>query len=189
MSRFSNIIATNASVENLTANIIQSVSTSGLQLLSDINFNGQSVSNLDKVAFTNYELVEDYISKTLAVHIIGTRFKGALYDATLNKPYEQILPLTQKYTLPADIIKMTNDMITNPFKVFIIYPTENTTIALPELTPTNIFQNAHVRFSNETNFLVSILYNGTHIIQMGYEHISLVWRTLNGIDYGWVYVP
>jgi len=188
MSRFTTITATNAVIDNLTANVVQSVSTNGIQVISDVNFNGQSVSNLDKVAFTNYELVEDYTSRTLAVHIIGTRFKGALYDATLNKPYEQILPLTSPYILPADNVNLKNDINTNPYKVFLIQPTENTTFELPALTPTNVFQNTHVRFSNETNFLVSFTYNGTPIIQIGYERASLVWRTTNGIDYEWIYV-
>lgn len=188
MSRFTTITATNATIDNLTANIVQSVSTSGIQVISDVNFNGQSVSNLDKVAFTNYELVEDYTARTLAVHILGTRFKGALYDTTLNKPFEQILPLTSPYTLPAENITLKNDINTNPYKLFLIQPTQNTTFELPALTPTNVFQNTHVRFSNETNFLVSFTYNETPIIQIGYERASLVWRTTNGIDYEWIYV-
>lgn len=189
MSRFTTFEAANAKIENLTTNIIQSVSTTGIQLISDLNFNGQSATNLEKVAFTNYELVEDYTSRTLAIHILGTRFKGALYDATLNKPYEQILPLSQTYTLPADLTVMTNDIITNPFKVFVIVPTENTTINLPSLTPTNVFQNTHIRFSNDTNFLVSFLYNETPVIQIGYERASFVWRTTNGTNFEWIYIP
>ena len=189
MSRFTSITATNAVIDNLTASYLQAPTTSGVQVVSDINMNGQSVTNANKLAFTTYELVEDYTAKTLAVHILGTRFKGALYDGTLNKPYELILPLTQTYTLPADTITMKNDIVTNPYKVFVIQPTENTTVELPALTPTNVYQNTHVRFSNDTTWLVSFTYNGTPIIQIGYERVSLVWRTTNGTDYEWIYVP
>jgi hypothetical protein len=189
MSRFTSISATNATIDNLTVGLIQSPTVNGVQVLSDVNLNGQSVMNANKVAFTTYELVEDYTAKTLAVHILGTRFKGALYDATLNKPYEQVLPLSQTYTLPGDIITLKNDIVTNPYKIFVIQPTENTTVDLPALTASNVYQNTHVRFSNDTNFLVSFLYNGTPIIQIGYERVSFVWRTTNGTDYEWVYVP
>ena len=188
MNRFTSIVTTNALVENLTTNIVQSASTNGIQLLSDMNFNGQSVANLNRLAFTNYELVEDYNTKTLAVHILGTRFKGALYDTTLNKPYEQILPLSRPYTLPANAILLKNDIVANPYKVFIIEPTENTVVDLPALTPTNIYQNTHVRFSNDSKWLVSFKYNDAHIIQIGCERVSFIWRTKNSTDFEWVYV-
>lgn len=188
-NRFTNIFTTNATVDNLTANVVQATSTAGIQLLSDVNFNGQSVANMNKLAFTNYELIEDYTSKTLAVHILGTRFKGALFDATLNKPYELVLPLSQVYALPADAIILKNDINTNPFKVFIIQPTENTVFDLPALTPTNVFQNTHVRFSNNSSWLVSFTFNDIPIIQIGFERASFVWRTTNGTDYSWAYIP
>lgn len=188
MSRFTNIITTNATAENLTANIIQSVNATGIQLLSDMNFNGQSASNLNRLSFTNYEIVEDYITKTLAVHILGTRFKGALYDTMLNKPYEQVLPLSRPYALPANEIILKNDIVANPYKVFIIEPTENTTIDLPALTPMNVFQNTHVRFSNDSKWLVSFTYNGSHVIQIGCERASFIWHTTNGTDYDWSYI-
>jgi hypothetical protein len=188
-NRFTSISATNATLDNLTTNVVKAVSTSGIQVISDVNLNSQSITNVDKLSFTNYELVEDFTNKTIAIHVLGTRFKGALFDTTLNKPYEQVLPLSQTYVLPANSILMKNDMITNPYKVFIISPTENTVFDLPALTPTNVFQNTHVRFSNESAYLVSFTFQGAPIIQMGYETISLVWRTNNGTDYTWVYIP
>ncbi len=189
MSRFTNIIATNVNAENLNTNIVRSTGSNAVQILSDINFNGQNVSNVNRLSFTNYELVEDYITKTVAVHILGTRFKGALYDTTLNKPYEQVLPLSQVYTLPNNANILKNDIVINPYKVFVILPTENTSVDLPALTPMNLYQNTHVRFSNDSPWLVSFTYNGSHIIQIGCERASFVWRTTNGTDYDWVYVP
>lgn len=188
MSRFTTITATNATIDNLTANVVQSVSTSGIQVISDVDLNTKNLLNVNKVGFTSYELVEDSTANTLGIRVTGTRFKGALYDTTLNKPYEQILPITLPYSLPTALTTLQNDIIINSAKVFVIEPSENTVIALPAISATGIFQNTHIRFSNNTNFLVSFTYNGNPIIQMGYETISLVWRTTNGIDYEWIYV-
>lgn len=188
-NRFTSITATNATVENLSASIVQGSNANPIQIISDVNFNTMSATKLNTLGFTNYEISEDYINKTLAIRVLGTRFKGAIYDSILNRPYEQIIPLSQTYTLPADNVVMTNDMIANPYKIFVIEPTQNIVFELPELTTTNVFQNAHVRFTNNTSFLVSFTYKGAPLIQMGYETISLVWRTNNGTDYLWVYIP
>jgi hypothetical protein len=188
MSRFATITATNAVIDTLTANTVQSVSTSGIQVISDVDLNSKNLVGANKVGFTTYEILEDSKANTLAIRVAGTRFKGAIYDATLNKPYEQILPVTLPYTLPSQIITLQNDILTNPAKLFVIEPTENTVIELPAISSTGIFQNTHVRFSNNTNFLVSFFYNGIPIIQIGYERASFVWQTTNGIDFNWIYV-
>lgn len=188
-SRFTTITATNASVDNLTTGIIKAQSTTGIEVISDINLNSKNINGVNKVAFANYELLEDYINKTIAIRVSGTRLKGALYDNLLNKPFEQIIPLTKTYIIPADNIVLSNDIIADPYNIYVIEPTENTVFELPALSSTSIFQNTHVRFTNQSAFLVSFTYNAEPIIQMGYETISLVWRSTNGTDYSWVYVP
>lgn len=188
-NRFTSISAINASVDNLTTGIVKAQSTTGINVVSDINMNNKSITNLNTISLTNYEIVEDYINKTIGISVIGTPFRGGIYDTFLNKPYEQILPLSPNYRLPQDLTLIKNDIVINPYKMFIITPTENVSLELPSLISTNIFQNTHVRFTNQSSFLVSFIYNGEQIIQMGYETISLVWRTINGVDYTWIYIP
>jgi hypothetical protein len=60
---------------------------------------------------------------------------------------------------------------------------------LPPLSKTFLTKNTHLRFSNNSNKFVSFYYNGRPIIQIAYERISFIWRTTNGIDFEWIYVP
>jgi hypothetical protein len=190
MSRFTTLTATNATINNLSTDIVNTTSGTGeVNLINDINMNSQSIHGVNAVDFGTFELIEDVDARTLGVHIVGTRFKGALYDSTINRPYEQTLPVTQRYTLPADYVLMINNIIKYPSYLYNIECEENYTIDLPALTPTNQFQNTHLRFSNSSNFLINFTYAGSNIIQIGYERASFLWRTEDGINYTWVYVP
>lgn len=190
MSQFSNLRATNATINNLSADILSSTSSSTqINVISDVNLNSQSLRGVNAVDFGTFELIEDVDARTLGVHIVGTRFKGALYDTTINRPYEQTLPVTQRYTLPTDYVLLVNNIAKYPSYLYIIESNQNYTIDLPSLTPTSQYQNTHLRFSNSSQFLINFTYAGSDIIQIGYERASFLWRTEDGTSYTWVYIP
>ena len=190
MSQFANLRATNATINNLSTDIINnSGSSTQMNVTSDMNFNSQSLRGVNAVDFGTFELIEDVDARTLGVHIVGTRFKGALYDTTINRPYEQTLPITQLYSLPTDYVLLINNITKYPTYIYNIESTQNFVIDLPALTPTSQFQNTHLRFSNSSQYLISFTYAGSNIIQIGYERVSFLWRTEDGTNYTWVYVP
>lgn len=190
MSQFTTLKANNATINNLSTDVVTSTTGSGqINVISDVNLNSQSIRGVNAVDFGTFELIEDVDARTLGVHIVGTRFKGALYDTTINRPYEQTLPVTQRYTLPTDYVLLINNISKYPSYLYNIESNQNYTIELPALTPINQYQNTHLRFSNSSQYLINFTYAGSNIIQIGYERASFLWRTEDGVNYTWVYIP
>lgn len=190
MSHFTNLVTVNANIKELNVESVKSKEENGtIQITSDINLNGNSLQNAGRLTLENYEIIEDFDFKTLAIHILGTRLKGALFDTRLNKPYEVVLPITQRYFLPDHYLYMLNSIQKNPNAFFLFDTSGDFNIFLPTLTPMSQYQNTHLRFSNVGFNFVSFFYKEEQLIQINHERVSFVWHTDNGIDYDWIHVP
>jgi hypothetical protein len=177
MSYSNNITALNGTINNLKTDVIKSAGGTNIVIDGGISVDGQ------------VKLYYDANKNTLGIQLIDTCHKGAVYDTVYNRPFEQALPISQEFVIPAKNILLISEIVQNPAQVFVLMPTTNTSINLPSLLPNVEYQNTNVRFVNmSSDYLVSFFYKGTPIIQMAFERISLVWHTTDGINYSWRYV-
>jgi hypothetical protein len=191
MSRFTSITATTAVVNDLTADTIRPTTKSRVNLLSDIEMNYNNIKNAKTLNLNNaIDIIYDSNKNTAALRLTGTTYKGFIYDSTLNKPYEQVLPITQEYVIPDNNIELIRSIVQQPSKIYLVNPASgNQTFDIPALQPTIEYQNTHLRFSNTNNSnLINFTYKGQNIIQIGYERASFIWYTADGTNYTWKYV-
>jgi hypothetical protein len=191
MSRFTNIIATNATINNLAVDTIITPSKTNIAVNNGIDMNYNSIINAKSINLNNIiDIVYDSNKNTAAVKLKDSGYKGVLYDTNFNRPYEQILPVSQEYIIPdnnTDLILAINQQ---PARVYLVNPIAgNETFELPALEPVIENQNIHVRFSNTNmSYLINFTYKGENIIQIGYERASFIWYTEDGINYYWRYI-
>lgn len=177
MSYSNNITSINGTINNLKTDVIKSAGGEAIVLDGGLSIGGQ------------VQLFYDANKNTLGVQLVDTCHKGAVYDTVYNRPFEQALPISQEYIIPANKILLITEIVQNPAQVFVIMPTADTSINLPSLLPNVEYQNTNVRFVNmSSDYLVSFYYKGAPIIEMAFERISLVWHTTDGVNYGWRYV-
>lgn len=185
MSRFITLTAINASVENLGSGTANPIS-----VVSNVNLNNKNITNVRNVNIQGaIDLLYDANYNTLGIKAANSQYRGIVYDNIYNRPFEQILPATTVYTLPQDMNLLISNILKNPSLVYVVNTTQNVDINLPILPSINQFQNIHLRISNTSNYLINFIYNNVPIIQIGYERASFIWRTDNGVSFGWVYVP
>jgi hypothetical protein len=191
MSRFANIIATNVTINNLAVDTITTSTKSNIGVNNGIDMNYNSITNLKSINLNNIiDIVYDSNKNTAAVKLKEGGYKGVLYDTNFNRPFEQILPISQEYVIPDNNTDLILAITQQPAKVYLVNPLAgNQTFELPALEPIIENQNIHLRFSN-TNIsnLINFTYNGENIIQIGYERASFIWYTEDGINYYWRYI-
>ena len=191
MSRFTNIIATNAAINNLGVDTITTASKPNIGVNNGIDMNYNSIINVKSVNLNNIiDIVYDSNKNTAAVKLKNSAYKGVFYDTTFNRPFEQILPISQEYVIPDNNIDLILAISQQPARVYLVNPIAgNQTFELPALEPVIENQNTHVRFSNTNmTYLINFTYKGENIIQIGYERASFIWYTEDGIDYYWRYI-
>jgi hypothetical protein len=177
MSYSNNITSINGTINNLKTDVIKSAGGDPIVIEGGINIGGQ------------VELYYDINKNTVGVQLKDSCYKGAVYDTVLNRPFEQALPISQEFIIPAKKILLITEIIQNPNQVFVLMPTASTSINLPSLLPNVEYQNTNVRFVNmSSDYLISFFYKGAPIIEMAFERISLVWHTVDGVNYSWRYV-
>jgi hypothetical protein len=92
------------------------------------------------------------------------------------------------FELPQENNEASTYLLQNPSKVLVVNLTQTTQITLPSYKVTGEDDFKQIRISNVSLFPLSLFYNGTHIIEMFYERISVVWCQKGGI-YTWIYIP
>jgi hypothetical protein len=185
MSKFTNLTAINASIESLGSGTNNPIS-----VISNVNLNSKNITNVRSVNLQGaLDILYDANYNSLAIKATNSQYRGIVYDNIYNRPFEQILPATTVYNLPTDMNLLLSNIIKNPSLVYVINSTQNVTINLPRLPSINQFQNIHLRLSNISTYLINIIYNEEPIIQIGYERASLIWRSVDGVSFTWVYVP
>lgn len=191
MSRFTSITATTGTVNDLSVDNIRTATKARVNLLSDIEMNYNNIKNAKAINLNNtIDIIYDSNKNTAAIKLTGTNIKGVIYDNTFNKPYEQILPITQEYVIPDNNVELIRSIVQQPAKIYLVNPASgNQTFDIPALQPIIEYQNTHLRFSN-TNLsnLINFTYKGENIIQIGYERASFIWYTADGANYTWKYV-
>lgn len=191
MSRFTTITATTGTINDLSVDNIRTATKTRINLLSDIEMNYNNIKNVKAINLNDtIDIVYDSNKNTAAIKLTGTNIKGVIYDNNFNKPYEQILPITQEYIIPDNNIELIRSIVQQPSKIYLVNPVSgNQVFDIPALQPIIEYQNTHLRFSN-TNLsnLINFTYKGENIIQIGYERASFIWYTTDGANYTWKYV-
>jgi hypothetical protein len=191
MSRFTSITATTGTINDLLVDNIQPATKARVNLLSDIEMNYNNIKNIKAINLNNtIDIIYDTNKNTAAIKLTGTNYKGVIYDTTFNKPYEQILPISQEYVIPDNNVELLRSIVQQPSRIYLVNPASgNQTFDIPALQPIIEYQNTHLRFSN-TNIsnLINFTYKGENIIQIGYERASFIWYTADGTNYAWKYV-
>ena len=114
---------------------------------------------------------------------------GILYDTQFNKPDGgATVYLSPIFELPQENNEASTYLLENPSKVLVVNLTQPTQLTLPAYKVTGEDDFKQIRISNVSLFPLSLFYNGTHIIEMFHERISVVWCQKGGI-YTWIYIP
>jgi hypothetical protein len=191
MSRFTSITSAAATITDLNVDNIRPSNKTRVNLLSDIEMNYNNIKNVKSINLNNtIDLIYDSNKNTAAIKLTGTNYKGVIYDNTFNRPYEQVLPITQEYIIPDNNVELIRSIVQQPSRIYLVNPASgNQTFDIPALQPIIEYQNTHLRFSN-TNLsnLINFTYKGENIIQIGYERASFIWYTADGTNYAWKYV-
>lgn len=185
MSSFVNITANTASIKTLNSG-----GTTPIDVNSNLEMSNKNILNVKNMNFQeSLDILYDQNYNTLALKATNSQYRGIVYDNFYNRPYEQILPLSNIFNLPSQINSLLSNIVKSPSTIYLLNATQNTIINLPNLPATVQYQNIHLRFSNDSSYLITFTFNNIPIIQIGYERASFLWKTDNGVDFYWVYVP
>ncbi len=118
----------------------------------------------------------------------GLLEKGVVYDTQFNPPEPALMPVSPLFTLPDQQTEAGLYLRNNPNTLLLLSANDEVEFEFP-CSPTPVKEEyRQVRVSNTSNTRISITYNGSTLVELFQERVSLVWTQQDG-RYTWVYIP
>jgi len=174
-----------------------SLTVSQLKFIQETNGNGNGngieTRNLKSNNKTSFIIdIDEMHPNTLVIRKLENELvvdTGVLYDTQFNKPDGgAVLYVSPTFELPQEYVDASAYLLENPSKILVVHLTQSSQFILPIYKDTGEDDFKQIRISNISFFPLTLFHNGTQIVEMFHERISVVWCQKGG-TYTWNYIP